>query len=124
MAHSVAVRYLRDYVAIPSVNPMGRSDIDAALIGEERYARCVQQQLGKLGVDSVIVGSGVRRSVVAEVRRAATLETLLVASHLDTVPVDHMSIAPFDPSVRDGRLLGRGSCDTKAGMAALMAEKG
>jgi len=72
-------------------------------------------------VDSVIVGSGVRRSVVAEVRRAASLETLLVASHLDTVPVDHMSIAPFDPSVRDGRLLGRGSCDTKAGMAALMA---
>jgi acetylornithine deacetylase len=121
MAYSAAVRYLRDYVAIPSVNPMGRNDIDAALIGEERYARCVQQQLGKLGVDSVIVGSGARRSVVAEVRRAATLETLLVASHLDTVPVDHMSIDPFDPSVRDGRLHGRGSCDTKAGMAALMA---
>ena len=121
MSHSPAVRYLRDYVAIPSVNPMGRSDIDSALIGEERYARCVQHQLGKLGVDSVIVGEGIRRSVVAEVRRATALETLLVASHLDTVPVDHMSIDPFDPSVRDNRLLGRGSCDTKAGMAALMA---
>jgi acetylornithine deacetylase/succinyl-diaminopimelate desuccinylase-like protein len=121
MSHSPAVRYLRDYVAIPSVNPMGRSDIDPAWIGEERYARCVQHQLGKLGVDSVIVGEGTRRSVVAEVRRAAALETVLVASHLDTVPVDHMSIDPFDPCVRDNHLLGRGSCDTKAGMAALMA---
>jgi acetylornithine deacetylase/succinyl-diaminopimelate desuccinylase-like protein len=121
MSYSAAVRYLRDYVAIPSVNPMGRTDIDAALIGEERYARCVQQQLSKLAVDSVIVGAGIRRSVVAEVRCAAAADTLLVASHLDTVPVDNMAIDPFDPSVRDGRLYGRGSCDTKAGMAALMA---
>ncbi len=121
MAHSAAVRYLRDYVAIPSVNPMGRTDINPAWIGEERYALCVQQQLQKLRVDSVVVGQGQRRSVVAEVRCAAPSDTLLVASHLDTVPVDHMSIDPFDPSIRDGRLLGRGSCDTKAGMAALMA---
>jgi acetylornithine deacetylase len=121
MSHSAAVRYLRDYVAIPSVNPLGRTDIDPSLLGEERYASCVQHQLGKLGVDSVLVGSGARRSVVAEVRRAGSADTLLVASHLDTVPVDNMSIDPFDPCVRDGRLLGRGSCDTKAGMAALMA---
>jgi acetylornithine deacetylase len=45
-------------------------------------------------------------------------ETLLVASHLDTVPVDGMEIAPFDPRLADGRVFGRGSCDTKAGMAA------
>jgi acetylornithine deacetylase/succinyl-diaminopimelate desuccinylase-like protein len=125
MSHSAAVRYLRDYVAIPSVNPMGRTDIDGALIGEERYASCVQQQLRKLGIDGVIVGSGIRRSVVAEVRvseaRRAAADTLLVASHLDTVPVDNMSIDPFDPRIDSGRLYGRGSCDTKAGMAALMA---
>jgi len=120
MSHSAAVRYLRDFVAIPSVNPLGRTDIDPALLGEERYASCVQQQLSKLGVDSVLVGSGTRRSVVAEVRRAGAADTLLVASHLDTVPIDNMSIDPFDPAVRDGRLFGRGSCDTKAGMAALM----
>jgi acetylornithine deacetylase len=121
MSHSPAVRYLRDYVAIPSINPMGRTDIDAALTGEERYARCVQEQLKALGVDGVVVGSGTRRSVVGEVRRAGLSETLLVASHLDTVPVDNMAIDPFDPALRDGRLFGRGSCDTKAGMAALMA---
>ena len=46
------------------------------------------------------------------------VDTLLVASHLDTVPVDGMTIAPFDPHVRGGRMYGRGTCDTKAGMAA------
>jgi acetylornithine deacetylase/succinyl-diaminopimelate desuccinylase-like protein len=57
---------------------------------------------------------------VGEVRAARAAETFLVASHLDTVPVDHMTIEPFDPVVKDGRLYGRGSCDTKAGMAALL----
>jgi acetylornithine deacetylase/succinyl-diaminopimelate desuccinylase-like protein len=121
MSHSAAVRYLRDYVAIPSVNPLGRTDIDPALLYEDRYAERVQQQLRKLGVNAVLVGTAPRRSVVAEVRAARAAETLLVASHLDTVPVDHMNIDPFDPVVKDGRLFGRGSCDTKAGMAALLA---
>jgi acetylornithine deacetylase len=121
MSHSPAVRYLRDYVAIPSVNPMGRTDIDSAWLGEARYAECVHEELRRLRVDSVVIGSGTRRSVVGEARSAKATETLLVASHLDTVPVDNMSIDPFDPVVRGGRLLGRGSCDTKAGMAALMA---
>jgi acetylornithine deacetylase len=124
MAHSVAVGYLRDYVATPSVNPSGRTDIDPSWVGEERYAELVRQQLRKLRVDSVLVGSGNRKSVVGEVRASGTAETLLVASHLDTVPVDNMRIDPFDPVIRDGRLMGRGSCDTKAGMAALMAALG
>lgn len=124
MAHSAAVSYLRDYVATPSVNPMGRTDIDPSWVGEERYAELVRQQLGKLRVDSVLVGSGNRKSVVGEVRVSGSAETLMVASHLDTVPVDNMVIDPFDPVIRDGRLMGRGSCDTKAGMAALMAALG
>jgi acetylornithine deacetylase len=36
------------------------------------------------------------------------------------VPVDGMEIDPFDPVIEDDRVLGRGSCDTKAGMAALL----
>ncbi len=121
MSHSAAVRHLRDYVAIPSVNPMGRSDIDTRWTGEERYAGHVHHQLGKLGVDSVLVGQGSRRSVIGQARAGRAAETLLVASHLDTVPVDNMVINPFDPVVKEGRLFGRGSCDTKAGMAALLA---
>jgi acetylornithine deacetylase/succinyl-diaminopimelate desuccinylase-like protein len=121
MSLSAAVRHLRDYVAIPSVNPMGRSDIDPRWVGEERYAEHVHAQLGRLGIDSVLIGRDGRRSVVGQVRASRQAETLLVASHLDTVPVDNMVIDPFDPLIKDGRLYGRGSCDTKAGMAALVA---
>lgn len=114
------IELLREYVATPSVNPMGRSDIPVALTGERRYAEIVQAQLRALALDAVLVGEGERRSVVAEAHVSGARETVLVASHLDTVPVDGMEIDPFDPVVAEGRLYGRGACDTKAGMAALV----
>jgi acetylornithine deacetylase len=118
---STALRYLRDYVAIPSVNPMGRDDISPEIAGEARYAARVQQDLAALGAPAVLVGDPARPSVIADLRSASAVDTLLIASHLDTVPVDTMTIDPFDPVVSAGRLQGRGACDTKAGMASLMA---
>jgi len=41
-------------------------------------------------------------------------------SHLDTVAVDHMTIDPFAAEVRDGKLYGRGACDTKGTGAAML----
>lgn len=115
-----AVRHLRDYVAIPSVNPMLRSDVPPEIAGERRYAEHLREQLRALGLDAGLVGSEARPSVVAEARASGARETVLVASHLDTVPVDGMEIDPFDPRIEDDRLFGRGSCDTKGGMAALV----
>lgn len=118
MGHSPAVGRLRDYVAIPSVNPMGRNDIPDEIAGEQRLAEHLDAEFRRLGLDSRVIGSGTRRSVVAEARAADATDTILIASHIDTVPVDGMEIPPFDPSIEAGRLHGRGSCDTKAGMAA------
>lgn len=111
------IRYLRDYVAIPSVNPMGRSDMPDSIAGERRYAEHLRGQLRGLGLDAEIFGDPERPSVIAQAVVHDPIDTLLIASHLDTVPVDHMEIDPFDPRIEDGRLYGRGSCDTKAGMA-------
>ena len=117
-----SIRHLRDFVAIPSVNPMGRSDLSSSLTGESRLAEQLCAVLRRLGVDAGLVGEAPRQSVVAEVlARDPRAETIVVASHLDTVPVDGMEIAPFDPRIEAGRLYGRGSCDTKAGLAALCA---
>ncbi len=115
-----SIQHLRDLVAIPSVNPMGRDDLPSDIVGEAAIAAHLKDVLGRLGLDAVTMGEGGRTSVVAEASVGPNAETLLVASHIDTVPVDGMEIDPFDPVIEGDRLLGRGSCDTKAGMAALL----
>lgn len=115
------VRHLREMVAIPSVNPMNRSDLPGDIVGEHNLAEYVAETLRSMGLDSSLIGRDGRTSVVAEAHAHAKAETVLIASHLDTVPVDGMEIPPFDPAIENDRLFGRGSCDTKAGMAALLA---
>jgi acetylornithine deacetylase len=41
-------------------------------------------------------------------------------SHSDTVPGDPQDWHPFDPIIRDGKLIGRGSCDMKGPLAATL----
>jgi acetylornithine deacetylase len=45
---------------------------------------------------------------------------LVFESHLDTVSVDGMAIEPFAGRIRDGRIYGRGACDTKGSGAAML----
>jgi acetylornithine deacetylase/succinyl-diaminopimelate desuccinylase family protein len=45
---------------------------------------------------------------------------LLLEVHQDTVPIEGMTIPPFGADVRAGRLYGRGACDVKGGMAAML----
>lgn len=45
---------------------------------------------------------------------------LLFEVHMDTVSVADMTIDPFEPENRDGRMYGRGACDDKGGIAVMM----
>ena len=45
---------------------------------------------------------------------------VLLEVHQDTVPVEGMVIDPFTPKVDDGKLYGRGACDNKGPMTAML----
>ena len=61
-----------------------------------------------------------RPNVIARLPGRDPSRRVILEAHTDTVSVRGMSIPPFEPNVTDGKMYGRGSCDTKAGLAAMM----
>ena len=45
---------------------------------------------------------------------------ILFESHLDVVSIEGMTIEPFAAKIEDGKMFGRGSCDTKSSGAAML----
>jgi len=113
------VELLQDLVAIPSVNPSGTPGTDKT--GEQAMGEYVADFLRRLGAEAALeeVEPG-RPNLVASFAPEKPLAHLAFAPHLDTVSVVGMTIPPFDPIVRDGKLFGRGATDTKGPMAAAL----
>lgn len=110
------VALTRELVATPSVNP----SLSPGGQGEGEVARRAEMWLRAWGFACrrVEVAPG-RWNVVAELDEGPG-PALLLNGHLDTVGAEGMK-APFDPVVRDGRIHGRGACDMKGGVGALLA---
>lgn len=110
------VALTRALVSIPSVNPT----LAPGGTGESAIAAACASWLEGWGLDVRVdeVAPG-RFNVVA--RLDGTGPTLLLNGHLDTVGVEGMRGDPFGASMSEGRIWGRGSCDMKAGVAALMS---
>ncbi|HEY0765843.1 MAG TPA: M20 family metallopeptidase [Pyrinomonadaceae bacterium] len=114
------LQLLRDMIAIPSVNPMRANSGEYV---ENAMANFIETILSRAGIDcerqSVAEG---RDNVIAIVHETGSdVNGLMLNSHMDTVPVDNMSIKPFDPVIENGCVFGRGSCDAKASLAAMMS---
>lgn len=110
---------LCELVAIPSMNPMGRSRAGAGY-SERNLADYIAAFLKKNSIDATLQEVSINRPNVVGYIDVKARETVLLEAHLDTVHADHMTIEPFKPMVKDGKLYGRGSCDTKGSMAAFL----
>jgi succinyl-diaminopimelate desuccinylase len=111
-----AIELLSDLVRIPSVNPrMGGG------AGEGGLAQFVAEYLRSLGVTPAVteVEPG-RPNVLATLPGTPDGKHLLFEAHLDTVSPSLGQVEPFVPRLDGDRLYGRGACDTKASMAAML----
>jgi len=109
---------LKELVTIDSVNP----SLSPAHQGEGEIAEHVACALLEMGlqVDTQEVARG-RSNVIGRLKGKKPGRRLLMVAHMDTVGIDSMTIPPFDPMLVGNRLYGRGSSDTKAGLAAAIA---
>ena len=113
---SPVLQTLADLVRINSIN----SAYDGGP-GEKNVAAYVRAFFEKRGIEvweqEVFPG---RNNVIARIPGLNPGRRLVFEAHMDTVSIKGMTIDPFDPVIRDGKLHGRGSVDDKAGLAAMM----
>ena len=115
------VATLADLVRRPSVNPMGRERSGPEFL-EGRIGEYLVSRFTAAGIPWARqpVAPG-RDNVIARLEATvADAPVLLWDAHQDTVPADGMTIEPFTPIFREGRMYGRGTCDVKGGMAAML----
>jgi succinyl-diaminopimelate desuccinylase len=111
---SDSVALARELVQFPSLNPPGE---------EKACAEYLAHLLRQAGLDVELHEfSAGRPSMVARLRGTDDLKPLVFTGHLDVVPLGEKpwSAPPFAAEIRDGRLIGRGSSDMKAGVAAFV----
>jgi acetylornithine deacetylase/succinyl-diaminopimelate desuccinylase-like protein len=130
-------KLLAELIALPSVNPAFiplrasafvslRRDKSARQVrsshpfaGEKRVADFLASVAARAGLDvelqKVLPG---RSNVIARLApRNKIRQTILLAPHLDTVGAND---SQFVPRRKNGRLYGRGTCDTKGSVAAML----
>jgi acetylornithine deacetylase/succinyl-diaminopimelate desuccinylase family protein len=116
MAQSALIETLANLIHIESVNPAYHPESSEAEIQGHvlNFFRARGIQTCEQGV---LPG---RSNVVAKIPGKDSTRRIVFEAHCDTAGVDGMRVRPFDPEIRDGRMYGRGACDTKAGLAAMM----
>jgi acetylornithine deacetylase/succinyl-diaminopimelate desuccinylase family protein len=111
-----ALQTLAELIRINSVNP----NYGGGVV-ESEMADYVERFFNRAGIESwrqpVLEN---RPNVIGCIPGEDRGRKLILEAHMDTVSVDGMSIPPWEPIVQDGKMYGRGACDTKGGLAAML----
>ncbi len=92
--------------------------------GEKNCALVLKDYFDKKKIDSKVeIWDSNSANFIAHIKGRSSRKALLFASHLDVVPKGRQKwqSPPFEATEKDGKIYGRGSCDMKAGNAAIAA---
>ncbi len=118
IAKEDVVKIVNKLIEQPSINPGG---------DEYGVSEYIRQFMEELDIEVTMVPISERRmNVVARLKGDGTAAPLGFTGHMDIVPVSDTErqkwdTDPFVPEIIDGKLYGRGSCDMKGGIGAVMA---
>ena len=107
---------LADLVSINSVNPQYPGGPGEGALAEY-VADYFRKNSFPFEMQTVLEG---RSNVIARLEGRPGGHTLVLEAHMDTASELGMGRDTFRPVREGNRLFGRGSCDTKAGLAAMM----
>jgi acetylornithine deacetylase/succinyl-diaminopimelate desuccinylase-like protein len=111
-AHAARMERYAAFLRIPSVSALPEHAADCRAAAE-----WLASELRRIGAQRVEVSeTGGHPIVVAECIEDPALPTIVIYGHYDVQPGDPLDLwktSPFEPIVRDGRMLGRGSADDK-----------
>ena len=115
-----ATQLLSDLVAIRTVNPMGRPYASPDPV-ERQAVEYIADLFRPYDVAvERLAPNATHESLLITVAGRRSGPYTLLESHLDTVPADDWLETAFSPRVSHGRLFGRGACDDKGSLAAMI----
>jgi len=118
------VQFLCDFISKKSIS-RGTPGTGEELEAQE-WLRTQFKNLGFADIDFWYPDKGQNRpNVVAKVKGNGTGRSIIFQGHVDVVPVPDSEITtwntdPWKGTVRDGKVFGRGSSDTKAGITGMI----
>ncbi|AQQ55615.1 M20 family metallopeptidase [Planococcus lenghuensis] len=119
---STTFNVLKELIAIPSINP-GDQETFSHPYGEkavgDKLLSLIERELPDLTCwkEEVLP---TRFNCYAHYFRGDEYPTVLLETHLDTVDVKGMNIDPFVLKEKDGKWYGRGACDAKGQLTAML----
>lgn len=115
------ISLLKELIAIPSINPMGREVKNGDEYYETRIGCYIEDYIKANHIE--LIKQEVypdRYNVGGIVRKGGNYPTIIFQSHLDTVDFDREKGNLLNPIEKGGIIYGRGAVDAKGGMAAML----
>lgn len=107
---------LGDLIRIKSINPAYKGGVPESGVAE--YMRRFFAEHGIPSFEQPVFPG--RSNIVGGLPGRNKNRRIVFEAHMDTAGVEGMRIGPFTPEVSGGKVYGRGACDTKGGLAAMM----